>query len=275
MATATAADTALVEAAADAAADSADSAAAAVESPARSRTQRRVAAIVVLALVVAGTAGGLVVSGLNRTPARAPPRRLFRAGAQQGTVTKATQAATPSPAARARKPTSRREAEASEGAGQKARVAAARIRSLPIKLAEAFGPDGAADGDNPQIAQFAITRDASLPWQNQWQSQWYVTPEFGMLKTGTGLLLDMGRRVTITSVALELGPYAGADLQLRAGNTATLPGLRVAARVNGAGSTLRLRLRSPRTARYLLIWFTLLPPNGAGQYQARVVPGRA
>ena len=91
-----------------------------------------------------------------------------------------------------------------------------------------------------------------------------------MLKTGTGLLLDMGRRVTITSVALELGPYAGADLQLRAGNTAVLSGLRVAARVNGAGSTLRLRLRSPRTARYLLIWFTLLPPNGAGQYQASV-----
>ena len=123
-----------------------------------------------------------------------------------------------------------------------------------------------ADGDNPQIAQFAITRGAPLPWE----SQWYVTPEFGMLKTGTGLLLDMGRRVTITSVALGLGPYAGADLQLRAGDTATLPGLRVAARVNGAGSTLRLRLRSPRTARYLLIWFTLLPPNGAGQYQASV-----
>ena len=91
-----------------------------------------------------------------------------------------------------------------------------------------------------------------------------------MLKTGTGLLLDIGRRVTITSVALELGPYAGADLQLRAGNTATLPGLRVAARVNGAGSTLRLRLRSPPTARYLLIWFTLLPPNGAGRCRAGV-----
>ena len=131
------------------------------------------------------------------------------------------------------------------------------------------------DGDNPQIAMYAITRGASLPWE----SQWYVTPEFGMLKTGTGLLLDMGRRVTVTSVRIELGPYAGADLQLRAGNSAaTLSGLKVVARVNGVGGTVRFWLRSPRTARYVLLWFTLLPPNGLGQYQASVsrvvVPSR-
>ena len=251
--------------AADAAGDAGDA-----ESPARSRTQRRVAAIVVLALVVAGTAAGLIVSGLNHAPAKstaasAAQRTQHGAGAQQGTDAKATQGPKPSPAASITKPTA--PAATPTPAKPPKPKPEPRIRSLPVKLAEAFGPDGAVDGDNPQIAQFAITRGASSPWQ----SQWYVTPEFGMLKTGTGLLFDMGRRVTVTSVALELSPYAGADLQLRVGSTAgALRDLRVVAHATDADGTLRLRLRSPETARYLLVWFTLLPPNGAGQYQASV-----
>jgi transcriptional regulator with XRE-family HTH domain len=263
---------------ADAAADTATDATDDAESPARSRTQRRVAAIVVLALVVAGTAAGLIVSGLDRAPAKsaaasAVQRTQPGAGAQQGTGTKATQGLKPSPAASVTKPAT--PAATPTPAKPPKPKPEPRVRSLPIKLAEAFGPDGVADGDNPQIAQFAITRDASAPWQ----SQWYVTPEFGMLKTGTGLLFDMGRRVTVTSVALELGPYAGADLQLRVGSTAgPLRDLRVAAHAADAGGTLRLRLRTPETARYLLVWFTLLPPDGAGHYQASlsrvVVNGR-
>jgi hypothetical protein len=230
----------------------------AAETPARSRTQRRMTAIVVVALVVVGTAAGLIVSGLNHAPAKS-------AAASAAQRAKATQAATPSPAASVTKPTA--SAATPKPAKSVKPKPAARIRSLAVKLVEAFGPDGVADGDNPQVAQFAITRGAPSPWQ----SQWYVTPTFGMLKTGTGLLFDMGHRVTITSVTLELGPYAGADLQLRAGNTAaTLASLRVAARANDADGTLRLRIRSPQAARYLLIWFTLLPPNGAGQYQASV-----
>jgi hypothetical protein len=276
LATATAApataDAVLAEAAADSATDPAADAADDAESPARSRTQRRVAAIVVLALVVAGTAAGLIVSGLNHAPAKiaaasAAQRTQHSAGAQQGTGTK------PSPAASATKPTA--PAATPQPAKSPKPQPVPRVRSLPVKLAEAFGPDGVADGDNPQIAQFAITRDASAPWQ----SQWYVTPEFGMLKAGTGLLFDMGRRVTVTSVTLELGPYAGADLQLRVGSTAgALRDLRVAAHATDAGGTLRLRLRSPETLRYLLVWFTLLPPDGAGHYQASlsqvVVNGR-
>jgi hypothetical protein len=31
-----------------------------------------------------------------------------------------------------------------------------------------------------------------------------------------------------------------------------------------------LRLRAPARARYLLVWFTVLPPAGNGQYQANV-----
>jgi hypothetical protein len=37
-----------------------------------------------------------------------------------------------------------------------------------------------------------------------------------------------------------------------------------------AGGTVRLRLARPVHARYLLIWFTSLPPDPAGTYQAKV-----
>ena len=90
-----------------------------------------------------------------------------------------------------------------------------------------------------------------------------------MLYSGTGLLLDMGRTVTVTSVRLSLGT-PGASLELRAGDRPVAAGLRTVATSAGAGGTVELALTSPARARYLLIWFTSLPPDGAGTYQASV-----
>ena len=39
-----------------------------------------------------------------------------------------------------------------------------------------------------------------------------------MLKHGTGLLLNLGGKVTVTSVRLDLGQYQSTDLQIRVGN---------------------------------------------------------
>ena len=89
-------------------------------------------------------------------------------------------------------------------------------------------------------------------------------------KGGTGLLLDLGRTVTITSVRLSLAGRPGADLQVRAGGRPVLSELRSVARSSGAGGTIRLSLSSPVQARYLLIWFTVLPPDASGTYQINV-----
>ena len=85
----------------------------------------------------------------------------------------------------------------------------------------AFGPEGTADGDNPGIASWTIGASGGQPWY----SQWYATPAFGGLRTGTGLLLDMGKPVTVTSVRLVLGSQPGADVQVRVGNSAIMSGL--------------------------------------------------
>jgi cytoskeletal protein RodZ len=126
----------------------------------------------------------------------------------------------------------------------------------------AFGPGG---GDDAQNAALAVSGNPATPWR----TDWYTTPSFGNLYAGTGLLLDMGHTVTISSVRLSLG-LPGADLQLRAGGTPALADLHTVATSTGAGRTAKLSLASPAHARYLLIWFTKLPQDNAGTYQASI-----
>ncbi len=139
-------------------------------------------------------------------------------------------------------------------------------RALAPAGALAFGPDGPGQGDNPQTAGLAIDGSGATAWH----SDWYTTAEFGNLESGTGLLIDMRRRVTVTAAQITLGGWPGAALQLRAGNVPALSDLGEVASAAGAGGTVDLRLTRTVRARYVLIWFTRLPPDAAGTYQASV-----
>jgi len=141
----------------------------------------------------------------------------------------------------------------------------------PAVPAQALTPVGAATlgpggGDNPQRAHLAIDGSRATAWR----TDWYTNARFGNLYPGTGLLLDMGRTVTITSVRINLGRGSGAGLQLRAGARPARAGLPVVARAGNAGGVVRLRLTAPAHGRYVLLWFTRLPTNRAGTFQASV-----
>ena len=144
--------------------------------------------------------------------------------------------------------------------------AAPASHALSIAGAAAFGPGGEGTGDTPQNAHLAID---SL-YSTGWRSDWYTTSALGNLKPGTGLLLDMGRRVTINDAQLDLGGFSGADIQLRAGNTASPADLHEVASANGASGRVTVNLKTPARAKYLLIWFTQLPADSAGTYRAAV-----
>jgi len=139
---------------------------------------------------------------------------------------------------------------------------APRPQTLAPVSAVAFGPNGTADGDNPQIAGRVLTDPAM-----GWVSQWYATPGFGDLKQGTGLLLDLGRTVTVTTVTLTLGSPPGTALELRLGAAPDLSALPVVTTATATRDQLSLPLASPPKARYVLLWFTRLPPDNAGTYQ--------
>jgi hypothetical protein len=148
----------------------------------------------------------------------------------------------------------------------KARPPARRARVLTPVSASALGPTGLGSGDDPQAASMAI--DASTA--TAWATDWYRTARFGGLQDGTGLLIDMGHPVAITSAQIILGSTPGADLQVRTGKVPVLSKMRLQASVNDAGGTVDLSLARPRRARYLLIWFTQLPPDPAGTFKASV-----
>jgi cytoskeletal protein RodZ len=221
--------------------------------PIRKRERRRVrwtALLAVLVLAVIGFAGYKFASGVGKTQraADATSQRPARQSSPAPSITPSVQASV---------------AQSSPAAAPSASPAAA-VQALTPARVTAFGPAGTADGDDPQRASFAISGQAATPWY----SDWYATPDFGHLQAGTGLLLDMGHTVTISSVRLSLGGHAGATLQLRAGRRPVLADLRTVATSAAAGSTVELTLTTPAHARYLLIWFTKLPPDNAGTYQA-------
>lgn len=138
-------------------------------------------------------------------------------------------------------------------------------RSLTVTAIAAFGPQGMSDGDDPGFAYRALD-DGAQPWY----SSWYLSPEFGHLRTGTGLLLDMGKTVTVSSVRLTLGGQSGAAVQVRVGDTAVLGDMFTVSTATDIGGTVRLPTEVRASGRYVLIWFTELPPIGHGEYQVSV-----
>jgi serine/threonine protein kinase len=108
-----------------------------------------------------------------------------------------------------------------------------------------------------------------------WHTQFYIgNPVFGGLKKGTGLILDMGKPVRLSSVQIMFGPQAGANVNIEVGNSSSVspPGLasftKVAREKDVGGGTQTFQTSSSASGRYVLIWFTKLPPSGGNQFEA-------
>ena len=232
--------------------------------PIRTRERRRVrwtAALAVLVLAVLGFASYQFVSGANRaqrTSAASHPSPLGGHNSVPPASAPAVQASKAS--------TAQASPTASPSTPSSPSPSPVPVQALAPASVAAFGPAGTADGDNPQLAALAVGGNPATPWY----SQWYATPSFALLKAGTGLLLDMGRTVTVASVRLSLVSRAGADLQLRAGSRPIPAYLPRVASSSDTGGTVQLQLSAPVHVRYVLIWFTKLPPDAAGTYQVSV-----
>ena len=197
----------------------------------------------VLVLIVLAAIGTLIYLLASGGSSPAPPQHAARHHSASTAVAKRPSTSTPKTTA------------ASQAPGPLAAVSAT-----------AFGPGGAAQGDDPQQASLTIGRSDSVGWR----TDWYASANFGGLQSGTGLLLDMGTPVTVTSAQIRLGAAAGGEIQLRAGNTPMLRQLNIIAAASNPGGMLTLPVSSPLSARYLLVWFTALPPDNSGTYQASV-----
>jgi hypothetical protein len=113
-----------------------------------------------------------------------------------------------------------------------------------------------------------------------WQTQFYKgNPVFGGLKTGSGLILDIGHAVKLSSVKVLFGPTAGASVSIGIGNDGSASQqsnanfTTVSSAANLPGGSHTFRSDSTASGRYVLIWFTRLPPEAGGpanDYEAAI-----
>jgi hypothetical protein len=133
---------------------------------------------------------------------------------------------------------------------------------------------GSDSEDSAQEAN-AIDGSASTFWgTDSYQNH----ANFGNLKAGTGLLIDMGKSVQLSSVDVSVGTICCTTAQIYLGNSAAMSKTAlqnftlVGQKARGTG-TLTYPVSSKATGRYVLIWITgNLPPDPdqPGQYQGRI-----
>jgi hypothetical protein len=145
----------------------------------------------------------------------------------------------------------------------------------PVAATTVLTPTGATAFDNPGKAGLAIDGNTSTDWDTEY---YLGNPYFGRLKSGTGLAVNMGKPVSLSRIDVLFGPNSGADVQIKVSEAATTPtaagagALQTVARADGVGGNTDFTLKTPVTARWVVIWITKLPPRigNSSQYQAEI-----
>lgn len=131
---------------------------------------------------------------------------------------------------------------------------------IAILSATGFDPQGDQSENNSQAARVYDGDPATA-----WTSELYVTPEFGNLKKGVGLLLDLGQPTSVHKVTIDLanGPL---DVTVYAAASPSLTGATVIGTADAASG--RVEVKAATTipeSEFIIVWFSSLAPQG-GQF---------
>jgi hypothetical protein len=143
---------------------------------------------------------------------------------------------------------------------------------LNPQSAAAFGPGG---GDNAGQAGLAIDASQGTDWTTD---SYQGSPFFGNLYHGTGLMLDMGTRVNVSSVTVIFGNIPGTHVRVEVGNSASAPGgkpppgFTMLGHSSNAAGAVTFTGHGTESGQFILIWFTKLAqqPGQPGHFQADV-----
>jgi len=146
------------------------------------------------------------------------------------------------------------------------------LRPVSANSFDALGDDGG--NEDGSSAKYALGISAGQFWHTDYYDNY---PQFGNLKKGTGLILDMGEQVQLSQVVVQFGTSCCAHVQIEIGNddnpvpSALATFTTVQSNDHVSGSTT-FDVTSKTTGRYVLIWITYLPPltGAAGEYQAQI-----
>ena len=136
---------------------------------------------------------------------------------------------------------------------------------LPISSVTDFDPEGDPPDENPDMAPLAVDGKPETAWQTL---TYRGNPKLGGLKSGVGLLVDLGKPARVGSVRLKLIGTPTSLQILAAPGATTAPsstdGLSEVASATAAGTDVDLKLDKPTTTRWLVVWLTSLPSAPGG-----------
>lgn len=144
------------------------------------------------------------------------------------------------------------------------RTSAAPARPLDVAGVADLDPQGEDGEENPDSTALVVDGDTATTWRTATYLQ-----DFGPagLKTGVGLVLDLGESQDVRAVDLQLvGAPTGVSLFLTEqapGGDPVADGLDPVAEVTG-GPEESIELDEPVQGRYLTVWFTDLPEVSDG-----------
>jgi hypothetical protein len=128
---------------------------------------------------------------------------------------------------------------------------------IALQHVAAFDPppgDGTENDDEVPLAYDGSTATA-------WQTERYSSADLGGLKTGVGLLVDLGSIRHVSTVQLDLtGGTTGVQLRAADASSTALAGYPVVASASGTTVTLTV----DASHRYWLVWLTSLPKTDGG-----------
>jgi eukaryotic-like serine/threonine-protein kinase len=145
-----------------------------------------------------------------------------------------------------------------------------QVTTIKIADAQAYDPFGRPAEENDGDAGNAIDGNASTVWK----TEHYRSAEFGSLKPGVGLVLDVGSAKQAKELDLQL-LNGGANLEVY-GAADAIPASFDGWTANGggklgskseAGQNVKISLSGSSSYRYYLIWFTRLPHAPDGNFQ--------
>jgi eukaryotic-like serine/threonine-protein kinase len=143
---------------------------------------------------------------------------------------------------------------------------------LPVTAAHSFDPqDRSGLGENESEAGAAIDRNP----QTKWETEGYKNrPDFGGLKSGLGLVLDLGRARRARTLDLRLSRPGATITVYGAGGSAaptTLDGWHPLTQPDLVDNVPQaLALNAPGTYRFYLVWFSRLPRDTDGKFRSGI-----
>jgi serine/threonine protein kinase len=141
--------------------------------------------------------------------------------------------------------------------------------SKPIVISGASDFDPFGDGSE-KPSDIDKTHDSSS--STYWQTDFYTSADFGRLKPGLGVILDLGKVQQVGKVTVSFVGNTSVELLAASSDAGSQPTsfdsyTKVA---GGSGVSVTLKPDESFESRYLLVWLTKLPQTKEGNYRGRV-----